>query len=46
VVSDAAGRVRIINTVEERLNRAREKLRMHVSGILFDEEVGAAVGGG
>ena len=46
VVSDTGGRVRIINTVEERLNRAREKLRMYVSGILFDEEVGAAVGGG
>ena len=46
IVSDADGRVRIINTVEERLNRAREKLRMYVSGVLFDEEVGAAVGGG
>ncbi len=46
MVSDADGRVRIINTVEERLNRAREKLRMYVSGILFEEEVGAAVGGG
>jgi len=45
-VSDADGRVRIVNTVEERLNRAREKLRMYVSGILFEEEVGAAVGGG
>jgi V/A-type H+-transporting ATPase subunit E len=38
VVSDADGRVKIINTVEERLNRAREKLRMEVSGILFEEE--------
>lgn len=46
VVSYADGRVRIINTVEERLNRAREKLRMQVSGILFGEEVGAAAGGG
>ncbi len=46
VVSDAAGRVRIINTIEERLNRAREKLRMRVSEILFGEEVGAATGGG
>lgn len=46
VVSDVDGRVRIINTVEERLNRAREKLRMQVSGILFDEETAAAVGGG
>ncbi len=46
VVSDMDGRVRIVNTVEERLNRAREKLRMYVSGILFEEEVGAAVGGG
>jgi vacuolar-type H+-ATPase subunit E/Vma4 len=45
-VTDADGRVRIINTIEERLNRAREKLRMQVSGILFGEEVGAAVGGG
>jgi vacuolar-type H+-ATPase subunit E/Vma4 len=45
-ISDAGGRVRIINTVEERLNRAREKLRMYVSGILFEEEVEAAVGGG
>ncbi|MBN2027165.1 MAG: V-type ATP synthase subunit E [Actinobacteria bacterium] len=45
-ISDAAGRVRIINTVEERLNRAREKLRMQVSGILFEEEVEAAAGGG
>jgi vacuolar-type H+-ATPase subunit E/Vma4 len=45
-VSDADGRVRIINTVEERLNRAREKLRMQVSGILFEEETAAAVGGG
>jgi vacuolar-type H+-ATPase subunit E/Vma4 len=46
IVSDAGGRVRIINTVEERLNRAREKLRMHVSGILFDEDMAAGVGGG
>ncbi len=46
MVSDADGRVRIVNTVEERLNRAREKLRMYVSGVLFEEEVGAAVGGG
>lgn len=46
VVSDVAGRVQIVNTVEERLNRAREKLRMQVSGILFGEEVKAAVGGG
>jgi vacuolar-type H+-ATPase subunit E/Vma4 len=46
VVSDADGRVQIINTVEERLNRAREKLRMEVSGILFGDEVKAAVGGG
>jgi vacuolar-type H+-ATPase subunit E/Vma4 len=46
VISDTGGRVKIINTVEERLNRAREKLRMKVSGILFDEEVEAAVGGG
>ncbi|RJP26040.1 MAG: hypothetical protein C4536_16415 [Actinobacteria bacterium] len=46
IVSDAGGRVRIINTMEERLNRAREKLRMQVSGILFGEEVEAAVGGG
>jgi len=46
MISDADGRVRIINTVEERLNRAREKLRMHVSGILFEEETAAAVGGG
>jgi len=45
-VSDADGRVRIINTVEERLNRAREKLRMQVSGILFEEEVEAGAGGG
>ncbi len=42
VVSDADGRVRIINTAEERLNRAREKLRMHVSEILFGEEAKAA----
>jgi len=46
VISDTDGRVRIVNTVEERLNRAREKLRMYVSGILFEEEVGAAAGGG
>jgi vacuolar-type H+-ATPase subunit E/Vma4 len=46
VISNADGRVRIVNTVEERLNRAREKLRMYVSGILFEDEVGAAVGGG
>ncbi|MDD3717454.1 MAG: V-type ATP synthase subunit E [Actinomycetota bacterium] len=45
-ITDADGRVRIVNTVEERLNRAREKLRMHVSGILFGEEVKAAAGGG
>jgi vacuolar-type H+-ATPase subunit E/Vma4 len=46
VVSDVDGRVRIINTIEERLNRAREKLRMRVSGILFEEEKEAAVRGG
>ncbi|OFW59008.1 MAG: hypothetical protein A2W01_09875 [Candidatus Solincola sediminis] len=46
VVSNTEGRVNIINTVEERLNRAREKLRMNVSGILFEEEAKAAVGGG
>lgn len=46
VISDVDGRVRIINTVEERLNRAREKLRMEVSGILFEEEKEAAVRGG
>jgi vacuolar-type H+-ATPase subunit E/Vma4 len=46
VVSDLGGRVRIVNTVEERLNRAREKLRMQVSGILFGEEAEAAAGGG
>ncbi len=46
VISDTEGRVNVINTVEERLNRAREKLRMNVSGILFEEEAKAAVGGG
>jgi len=46
VVTDMDGRVRIINTLEERLNRAREKLRMQVSGILFEEEKEAAVRGG
>lgn len=47
VVSDAAERVTVINTVEERLNRAREKLRMQVSKVLFDEgEAEAAAGGG
>jgi vacuolar-type H+-ATPase subunit E/Vma4 len=40
------GKVVIINTVEERLNRAREKLRMQVSGILFGEDTEAAAGGG
>jgi V/A-type H+-transporting ATPase subunit E len=38
VLSDAEGKVKIINTVEERLNRAREKLRKQVSDILFEEE--------
>jgi V/A-type H+-transporting ATPase subunit E len=38
VLSDTEGKVKIINTVEERLNRAREKLRMQVSEILFGEE--------
>ncbi len=46
VVSDAAERVTIINTVEERLNRAREKLRMQVSKVLFEGEAAAAAGGG
>lgn len=46
VITDAAERVEIINTLEERLNRAREKLRMQVSGILFGEEAEAAAGGG
>ncbi|MDI6873096.1 V-type ATP synthase subunit E [Candidatus Solincola sp.] len=46
VVSDPEERVRIINTVEERLNRAREKLRLQVSALLFGEEVEAAGGGG
>lgn len=38
VISDADARVKVINTAEERLNRAREKLRMQVSEILFGEE--------
>jgi V/A-type H+/Na+-transporting ATPase subunit E len=46
VISDEEGRVMIINSIEERLNRAREKLRMEVSGILFEEEKEAAVRGG
>lgn len=46
VISDVDGRVMVINSVEERLNRAREKLRMEVSGILFEEEKEAAVKGG
>jgi len=46
VVTDLEGRVQIINTVEERLNRAREKLRMNVSGILFEDEKAVVVGGG
>ena len=46
VVADAAERVKIINTVEERLNRAREKLRMQVSKVLFEGEAAAAAGGG
>ncbi|MBC7253571.1 MAG: hypothetical protein H5T72_06360 [Actinobacteria bacterium] len=46
VISDPEERVRIINTVEERLNRAREKLRLQVSALLFGEEVEAAGGGG
>jgi V/A-type H+/Na+-transporting ATPase subunit E len=46
IISDPEGRVNIINTVEERLNRAREKLRMDVSGILFEEEAKTAVVGG
>jgi V/A-type H+-transporting ATPase subunit E len=46
IVSDVDGRVMIINTIEERLNRAREKLRLEVSGILFEEEKEAVVGGG
>jgi vacuolar-type H+-ATPase subunit E/Vma4 len=46
IISDADGKVLIINTVEERLNRAREKLRMQVSAILFGEETEAVAGGG
>jgi len=46
VVADEAERVTIINTVEERLNRAREKLRMQVSKVLFEGEAVAAAGGG
>lgn len=46
VLSDPEERVRVINTVEERLNRAREKLRLQVSALLFGEEVEAAAGGG
>ncbi len=46
VVSDAAERVTIINTVEERLNRAREKLRMQVSKVLFEGDAAVAAGGG
>jgi vacuolar-type H+-ATPase subunit E/Vma4 len=46
IISNPEGRVNIINTVEERLNRAREKLRMNVSEILFEEEAKAAVVGG
>ncbi len=46
VVSDPEERIRIINTVEERLNRARERLRLQVSALLFGEEEVAAGGGG
>ncbi len=46
IISDADGKVLIINTAEERLNRAREKLRMQVSAILFGEDTEAAAAGG
>ena len=46
IVSDVEEKVIIINTVEERLNRARERLRMEVHDILFGEEEKAATGGG
>ncbi|MDY6796898.1 MAG: V-type ATP synthase subunit E [Actinomycetota bacterium] len=46
IVSDGREEVRIVNTVEERLNRARERLRLDVYSILFGEEDKAATGGG
>jgi len=46
IISDVQEKVKIINTVEERLNRARDKLRMQVYEILFGEEEIAAAGGG
>ena len=46
VISDGQEKIKIINTVEERLNRARDKLRMQVYEILFGEEEEAAAGGG
>ncbi len=46
IVSDPEKKVMIINTVEERLNRARQRLRMQVHDILFGEEGKAATGGG
>jgi vacuolar-type H+-ATPase subunit E/Vma4 len=46
VVTDPEERVKVINTVEERLNRAREKLRIPVYGILFGEGEKAKTGGG
>jgi len=46
VVSDGQEKVKVINTVEERLNRARDKLRIQVYEILFREEEIAATGGG
>ena len=44
VISGGEEKVKVINTVEERLNRARDKLRMQVYEILFGEEEMSAEG--
>lgn len=46
IVSDEGGQVLIFNTVEERLNRAKERLRLQVYEILFGEDEKAEAGGG
>ncbi len=46
VVSDKEGRINIVNTFDERLRRARERLKLEVTGILFGSVgVGSAASG-
>ncbi len=46
VVSDREGRINIVNTFDERLKRAKERLKLEITRILFGEEEEALSAGG